>query len=54
MKSIAWAVCETPSFFSSGFAHPAIEGITSPAYTVFGFSEPEKHTQVLEIIDVYL
>ena len=29
--------------FQDGFAHSAIEGITSPAYTVFGFSEPEKH-----------
>ena len=29
--------------FQGGFAHSAIEGITSPAYTVFGFSEPEKH-----------
>ena len=29
--------------FQGGFAHCAIEGITSPAYTVFGFSEPEKH-----------
>ena len=29
--------------FQGGFAHSAIEGITSPAYTVFGFSEPVKH-----------
>lgn len=29
--------------FQGGFAHSAIEGITSPAYMVFGFSEPEKH-----------
>ena len=29
--------------FQGGFAHSAIEGITSPAYTVFGFSEAEKH-----------
>jgi type I restriction enzyme S subunit len=29
--------------FQGGFAHSTIEGITSPAYTVFGFSEPEKH-----------
>ena len=29
--------------FQGGFAHSAIEGITSPAYTIFGFSEPEKH-----------
>lgn len=29
--------------FQGGFAHSAIEGITSPAYTVFGFKEPEKH-----------
>ena len=29
--------------FQGGFAHSEIEGITSPAYTVFGFSEPEKH-----------
>ena len=29
--------------FQGGFAHSAIEGITSPAYTVFGFSEPEKY-----------
>lgn len=29
--------------FQGGFAHSAIEGITSPAYTVFGFSESEKH-----------
>ena len=29
--------------FQGGFAHSTIEGITSPAYTVFGFSEAEKH-----------
>ena len=29
--------------FQGGFAHSTIEGITSPAYTVFGFLEPEKH-----------
>ena len=29
--------------FQGGFAHSAIEGITSPTYTVFGFTEPEKH-----------
>ena len=29
--------------FQGGFAHSTIEGITSPAYTVFGFSETEKH-----------
>ena len=29
--------------FQGGFAHSAIEGITSPAYTVFGFLEPEYH-----------
>lgn len=29
--------------FQGGFAHSTIEGITSPAYTVFGFSESEKH-----------
>ena len=29
--------------FQGGFAHSEIEGITSPAYTVFGFSESEKH-----------
>lgn len=29
--------------FQGGFAHSAIEGITSPAYTVFGFSEPDNH-----------
>jgi len=29
--------------FQGGFAHSAIEGITSPAYTVFGFKEPEDH-----------
>ena len=27
--------------FQGGFAHSSIEGITSPAYTVFGFSEPD-------------
>jgi type I restriction enzyme S subunit len=29
--------------FQGGFAHSAIEGITSPAYTVFGFQKPEMH-----------
>jgi len=29
--------------FQGGFAHSTIEGITSPAYTVFGFKEQEKH-----------
>lgn len=29
--------------FQGGFAHSAIEGITSPAYTVFGFRDPENH-----------
>ncbi|MDQ0202846.1 restriction endonuclease subunit S [Pectinatus haikarae] len=29
--------------FQGGFAHSSIEGITSPAYTVFGFKEQEKH-----------
>jgi type I restriction enzyme S subunit len=29
--------------FQGGFAHSSIEGITSPAYTIFGFLEPEKH-----------
>ena len=29
--------------FQGGFAHSTIEGITSPAYTIFGFSEPKKH-----------
>lgn len=29
--------------FQGGFAHSAIEGITSPAYTVFGFKEVDKH-----------
>jgi type I restriction enzyme S subunit len=29
--------------FQGGFAHSNIEGITSPAYTVFGFQEQEKH-----------
>lgn len=29
--------------FQGGFAHSAIEGITSPAYTVFGFQEPKNH-----------
>ena len=32
--------------FQGGFAHSTIEGITSPAYTVFGFSEPEKHDDI--------
>lgn len=29
--------------FQGGFAHSAIEGITSPAYTVLTLREPEKH-----------
>lgn len=29
--------------FQGGFAYSAIEGITSPAYTVFGLIEPDKH-----------
>ena len=29
--------------FQGGFAHSAFEGITSPAYTVFGLKAPEKH-----------
>lgn len=29
--------------FQGGFAHSAVEGITSPAYTVFGFKEKDKH-----------
>lgn len=29
--------------FQGGFAHSTLDGITSPAYTVFGFQEPEKH-----------
>ena len=29
--------------FQGGFAHSAVEGITSPAYTVMEFKEPEKH-----------
>ena len=29
--------------FQGGFAHSAVEGITSPAYTVFGFKDPSKH-----------
>ena len=29
--------------FQGGFAHSAVEGITSPAYTVFGFKNPERH-----------
>ena len=29
--------------FQGGFAHSAFEGITSPAYTVFGFKEPSEH-----------
>lgn len=32
--------------FQGGFAHSCIEGITSPAYTVFGFREPQKHNDV--------
>jgi type I restriction enzyme S subunit len=29
--------------FQGGFAHSILEGITSPAYTIFGFSEPDEH-----------
>lgn len=29
--------------FQGGFAHSAVEGITSPAYTVFGFKNQEQH-----------
>lgn len=29
--------------FQGGFAHSAVEGITSPAYTVFGFKEALRH-----------
>ena len=29
--------------FQGGFAHSSVEGITSPAYTVFGFKEPSQH-----------
>lgn len=29
--------------FQGGFAHSSVEGITSPAYTVFGFKENEMH-----------
>ena len=29
--------------FQGGFAHSDVEGITSPAYTVIRFKEPEKH-----------
>ncbi|NLY08328.1 MAG: restriction endonuclease subunit S, partial [Tissierellia bacterium] len=29
--------------FQGGFAHSALEGITSPAYTVFAFIEKDKH-----------
>nr|WP_278286195.1 restriction endonuclease subunit S [Eubacterium aggregans] len=32
--------------FQGGFAHSAIEGITSPAYTVFGFKEQENHNDI--------
>ena len=32
--------------FQGGFAHSAIEGITSPAYTVFGFKEPQNHNDI--------
>ena len=32
--------------FQGGFAHSSIEGITSPAYTVFGFKESEKHYDI--------
>lgn len=29
--------------FQGGFAHSSVEGITSPAYTVFGFKDPDNH-----------
>ena len=29
--------------FQGGFAHSNVEGITSPAYDVFGFKNPEEH-----------
>lgn len=29
--------------FQGGFAHSSVEGICSPAYTVFGFKEDDKH-----------
>ncbi|MBR2776721.1 MAG: restriction endonuclease subunit S [Prevotella sp.] len=29
--------------FQGGFAHSAVEGITSPAYTVFGFKDSQRH-----------
>lgn len=29
--------------FQGGFAHSAVEGITSPAYDVFGFKDKQKH-----------
>ena len=29
--------------FQGGFAHSSVEGITSPAYTVFGFKDAERH-----------
>lgn len=29
--------------FQGGFAHSAVEGITSPAYTILDFQEQEKH-----------
>lgn len=29
--------------FQGGFAHSSIEGIVSPAYTIFGFKRPEEH-----------
>jgi len=32
--------------FQGGFAYSAIEGITSPAYTVFGFKEQTKHSGI--------
>ena len=32
--------------FQGGFAHSVIEGITSPAYTVFGFKEQENHNDI--------
>ena len=32
--------------FQGGFAHSSIEGITSPAYTVFGFLRVEEHNDI--------
>ena len=32
--------------FQGGFAHSAIEGITSPAYTVFKFSNASQHDDI--------